>query len=135
MLPPPTYLTGFTEFFWGLMFCVYCATLGSAVFRTLKLPFFANQDESRNAPAEINLALIIFLATCTGLAVVSQLLFLLGLAKILSPSIMATSLLSIWILACIQLWSTRKNSSFIQNWTSLFQAGSIGVIFYLLASL
>jgi hypothetical protein len=129
MLIAPTYLTGLTEFFWGLMFCVYCATLGLAILRISKVIPFAKQDESINASAEVNLALVIFLATCTGIAIVSQLLFLLGLAKVLSPPFMAISLLSFWLLACTCLWTTRAKSVLVPNWKSLLQAGSTGIVF------
>jgi hypothetical protein len=129
MLNAPTYLTGLTEFLWGLMFCVYCATLGLAVLQTFKAPSLAGQSELKTTSDEVNLALVIFLATCTGIAIVSQLLFLLGLAKLLSPSFMAIALLSLWLLACMRLWITREKSSLIANWKFELQKGSTGVIF------
>ncbi|MBD8049679.1 hypothetical protein [Limnohabitans radicicola] len=129
MLNAPTHLTGLTEFFWGLMFCVYCATLGLAVLKTPRLFNFSRKFESVVSPLEINFSLIIFIATCTGLAVVSQMLFLLGLFKVLSPSVMIISLLSLWLLACMQLWTTRTKSALIPNWMSLLQGSSTGIIF------
>jgi len=129
MLNAPPYLMGFTEFLWSLMFCVYCATLGLAVIQTPQIFSLKGQGETTKASAAINPALIIFLSTCTGLAIVIQLLFVLGLAKVLSPFFMAISLLSLWLFACTRLWMMRGQSSLAPNWRFTLQGSLTGVVF------
>ena len=130
MLNAPTYLIGLTEFTWGLIFCVYCATLGFAVIGSPKLLVTASQGETTNAPAQINFALLIFLSTCTGLAIVCQLLFVLGLVNVLSPSYIAISMLSLWLLASMRLWMSRGQLVLDQDWKPISQ-GSLTALAFL----
>jgi hypothetical protein len=104
MITTPIQMVGFTEFIWGVLACFYCAILGYAFMKGLQFFAYSRHVNRSQFDTSTNPAVVFFLSTTTGIAVVCKILFVLGISKALNPWMIAFALSAALLIAITVLW-------------------------------